>query len=188
MHTLECELVSASVLDIGADGSLEIVRWLWAGVLLATGAGDYASKEERTRGMGLLNDFKAFIMRGNVVDLAVAVVIGAAFKSIVDALVADFITPLLAAVAGKSDFSSLTFEINGSIFRYGDFFNQVLSFVIIAAVIFFLVITPLNALMARAKKEPPVDPTVRKCPECTSEINLAARRCPFCTAQIAAAA
>ena len=134
--------------------------------------------------MTLINDFKAFIMRGNVVDLAVAVVIGAAFKSIVDALVADFITPLVAAVAGKQDFSSLTFSINGSVFRYGDFFNQVLSFLIIAAVVFFLVITPLNALMARRAKEPLVDPLLRKCPECTSEIASAARRCPYCTAEI----
>ncbi len=134
--------------------------------------------------MGLLNDFKAFIMRGNVVDLAVAVVIGAAFKSIIDAFVADLITPLVAAVAGKQDFSSLTFSINDSVFRYGDFFNQVLSFLIIAAVIFFLVITPLNAFIARRAKEPVADPSLRKCPECTTEINALAKRCPYCTAQI----
>jgi len=136
--------------------------------------------------MTLLNDFKAFILRGNVVDLAVAVVIGAAFKSIVDALVADFVTPLLAAVGGKQDFSTLHFTINNSVFRYGDFMNQVISFLIIAAVIFFFVVTPVNALMARAKKEPPVDPTSKKCPECLSEIPLDARRCAFCTTQFAA--
>jgi large conductance mechanosensitive channel len=138
--------------------------------------------------VSLINDFKAFIMRGNVVDLAVAVVIGAAFKSIVDALVADFITPLIAAIGGKQDFSSLTFSINDSVFRYGDFFNQLLSFLIIAAVVFFLVITPLNAMMARRAKEPLADPLLRKCPECTSEIASAARRCPYCTAQITPAA
>lgn len=143
---------------------------------------------ERTCGVTLINDFKAFIMRGNVVDLAVAVVIGVAFKSVIDAIVADLITPLIAAVAGKQDFSSLTFSINDSVFRYGDLLNQVLSFVIIAAVIFFFVVTPLNALMARRAKEPLVDPLLRKCPECTSEIASAARRCPYCTAQITAAA
>ena len=134
--------------------------------------------------MTLLNDFKAFILRGNVVDLAVAVVIGAAFKSIVDALVADFVTPLLAAVGGKQDFSTLHFTINNSVFRYGDFMNQVISFLIIAAVIFFFVVTPVNALMSRAKKEPPVDPTSKKCPECLSEIPFGAARCPFCTSQV----
>jgi large conductance mechanosensitive channel len=136
--------------------------------------------------MTLLNDFKAFILRGNVVDLAVAVVIGAAFKSIVDAFVADLITPLIAAIGGKQDFSTLHFTINDSLFRYGDLLNQVISFVIIAAVIFFLVITPLNALMARAKKEPPADPSEKKCPECLSEIPLDARRCAFCTTQLVA--
>ena len=137
--------------------------------------------------MTLLNDFKAFILRGNVVDLAVAVVIGAAFKSIVDALVADFITPLVAAIGGKQDFSSLHFTINSSVFGYGHFLNQTISFLIIAAVVFFFVVTPVNALMARAKKEPPVDPTSKKCPECLSEIPLEARRCAFCTAQLVAA-
>ena len=137
--------------------------------------------------MTLLNDFKAFVLRGNVVDLAVAVVIGAAFKSIVDALVADFITPLVAAIGGKQDFSSLDFTINSSVFAYGHFLNQTISFLIIAAVVFFFVVTPVNALMARAKKEPPVDPTSKKCPECLSEIPLEARRCAFCTAQLVAA-
>jgi len=134
--------------------------------------------------MTLLNDFKAFILRGNVVDLAVAVVIGAAFKSIIDAFVADIVTPLIAAIGGKQDFSTLHFTINNSIFKYGDLFNQIFSFVIIAAVIFFLVITPLNAMMARAKKEPPADPSEKKCPECLSEIPLDARRCAFCTTQL----
>lgn len=134
----------------------------------------------------MLNDFKQFLLRGNVVDLAVAVVIGVAFKSIVDALVADFVTPLLAAIGGKPDFAALDFTINESTFRYGDFLNQVISFVIIAAVIFFFVVVPVNQLMSRAKKEPPADPTSKKCPECLSEIPIDARRCAFCTTQLAA--
>ena len=136
--------------------------------------------------MSMLNEFKAFLLRGSVVDLAVAVVVGAAFKSIVDALVADFITPLVAAIGGNADFSTLHFTINNSTFRYGDFFNQVISFVIIAAVVFFLIVTPMNALLARARREPPADPTSKKCPECLSEIPLDARRCAFCTSQLAA--
>jgi large conductance mechanosensitive channel len=136
--------------------------------------------------MSVLNDFKAFLLRGNVIDLAVAVVIGAAFKSIVDALVADLVTPLIGAFGGKPDFSSLNFTINSSHFLYGDFLNQVISFVIIAAVIFFFVITPVNAMMARAKKEPPADPTLKKCPECISDIPVNAKRCAFCTSEQAA--
>jgi large conductance mechanosensitive channel len=136
--------------------------------------------------MTLINEFKAFLLRGNVVDLAVAVVVGAAFKSIVDALVADFITPIVAAIGGKQDFSSLHFTINDSVFAYGDFINQLLSFVIIAAAVFFLVVVPVNTLMARAKKEPPVDPTSKKCAECLSEIPIDARRCAFCTSAQAA--
>lgn len=131
--------------------------------------------------MGMLNDFKAFLLRGNVIDLAVAVVIGVAFKAIVDSLVADLITPLIGAVGGKPDFSALHFTINSSVFRYGAFLNEVISFVIVAAVIFFFVITPVNALMARAKKEPPADPTLKKCPECVSDIAINAKRCAFCT-------
>ena len=136
--------------------------------------------------MTLLNDFKAFILRGNVVDLAVAVVIGAAFKSIVDAFVADLITPLVAAIGGKQDFSSLHFTINNSIFAYGHLLNQAISFLIIAAVVFFFIVTPVNALMARARKEPPADPSEKKCPECLSDIPLDARRCAFCTTQLVA--
>ena len=136
--------------------------------------------------MTLINDFKAFILRGNVVDLAVAVVVGAAFKSIIDALVADLITPLVAAIGGKQDFSTLHFTINDSVFRYGDLLNQAISFVIIAAVVFFFIVTPVNALMARARKEPPADPSEKKCPECLSEIPLEARRCAYCTTQLAA--
>ena len=137
--------------------------------------------------MSLLKDFRAFILRGNVVDLAVAVVVGAAFKSIVDAFVADLITPLVAAIGGKQDFSTLHFTLNDSVFRYGDLLNQVISFVIIAAVVFFFIVTPVNALMARARKEPPADPSSKKCPECLSEIPLDARRCAFCTTQLVTA-
>ena len=135
----------------------------------------------------MLNDFKAFLLRGNVVDLAVAIVIGVAFTAVITAFVEDLVTPLIAALGGEPDFSALDFTINGSTFRYGDFINKVISFLIIAAVIFFFVVQPVNYLMQRAKKEPPPDPTLKKCPECLSDIPIDARRCAFCTAQLAAA-
>jgi len=136
----------------------------------------------------MLREFKQFIMRGNVVDLAVAVVIGAAFGAVVTAFVADLITPLIAAIFGKSDFSKLTLEINDSTFRYGAFLNAVISFVTIAAAVFFFVVKPLNVLAARrAAGAPTEDPTTRPCPECLSEIPVAARRCAFCTTEVAAA-
>jgi len=116
-----------------------------------------------------------------VVDLAVAIVLGVAFSALIAALVADFITPLIAAVVGKPDFSSLSFTINGSTFRYGDFVNKLLSFVFVAAAIFFFVVKPVNALVERMRKQRPVDPTTKKCPQCLSEIPLAAKRCAFCT-------
>jgi large conductance mechanosensitive channel len=131
-----------------------------------------------------MKDFKQFLLRGNVVDLAVAVVIGAAFGAVVAALVADLITPLIAAIFGSHDFSALTFTIHKSRFLYGHFINAVLAFVTIAAAVFFLVVQPVNALMARRKTEPPVDETTRQCPECLSEIPVAARRCAFCTAVV----
>ncbi|HEX9036408.1 MAG TPA: large conductance mechanosensitive channel protein MscL [Ktedonobacterales bacterium] len=134
----------------------------------------------------LLNDFKAFILRGNVVDLAVAVVIGAAFGAIVTALVKDLITPLIAAMGGQPDFSGLYFTINKSRFLYGDFINALVGFLIIAAVIFFLVIKPLNWLQSRRKSEPPADPTSRNCPYCLSEIPIQATRCAFCTQEVPA--
>jgi large conductance mechanosensitive channel len=137
-------------------------------------------------GMKLMNEFKAFLMRGNVVDLAVAVVIGAAFGAVVTALVEDLVTPLIAAVGGKQDFSALKFTINDSVFLYGDFLNKVISFLAIAAAVFFLIITPLNALIARARSEPPADTTEKKCPECLSDIPAEARRCAFCTSVVAA--
>jgi len=135
----------------------------------------------------MLKEFRDFVLRGNVVELAVAVVIGAAFGAVVTAFVASFITPLIAAIGGKPDFSSLAFTINGSRFTYGSFFNALLSFLIIAAVIFFFVVRPLNKLMARMKPEPAVDRVVRPCPECLSDIPEDARRCAFCTAEVRAA-
>jgi large conductance mechanosensitive channel len=129
-------------------------------------------------------DFKVFLLRGNMIDLAVAVVIGVAFTAVITALVTDLITPLIAAIAGSHDFSSLTFTINNSVFRYGAFFNALLAFVLIAAAVFFFVVIPVNALVQRARREPTPDPTTKKCPECLSEIPLDARRCAFCTAQL----
>jgi large conductance mechanosensitive channel len=134
----------------------------------------------------MLKEFRDFVVRGNVVDLAIAVVIGAAFGAVVTALVASFITPLIAAIGGEPDFSALAFTINGSKFTYGVFINAMVSFLIIAAVVFFFVVRPLNALMARLRPEPPVDRVVRPCPECLSDIPQAARRCAFCTAEVGA--
>ena len=133
-----------------------------------------------------MKEFKEFLLRGNLVELAVAVVIGVAFAALVDSLVKDLVTPLIAAIGGKQDFSALTFTINGSVFRYGAFLNALLSFLIIAAVVYFLVVKPVNALMARRKTEPPVDESVRECPECLSSIPAGARRCAFCTAELRA--
>ena len=128
-----------------------------------------------------MKGFKAFLLRGNVVELAVAVVIAVAFGAVITAFVKDLVTPLVAALFGKPDFSNLTFTINHSKFLYGDFINAVLAFVIIGAVIYFFVVVPYTALVARARKEPPADPTTKKCTECLSEIPIGARRCAFCT-------
>ena len=136
----------------------------------------------------MLKDFKEFLLRGNVVEIAVGIVIGVAFGAVVMALVQDLITPIIAAIVGNPDFSSLHFVINKSTFAYGAFINAVLSFVLIAAAVFFFVVRPVNALMSRRKTETPVDPMVRDCPECLSSIPLAARRCAFCTADVGAAA
>lgn len=133
----------------------------------------------------MLKDFKKFILKGNVVDLAVAVVIGAAFGSIVTALVKDLVTPLIAAIGGQPNFSGLIFTLNHSTFHYGDFINAVLSFILIAAVIFFLVIQPLNKLTAIANRSKTTEePTEKKCPECLSTIPKDATRCAFCTAKL----
>jgi large conductance mechanosensitive channel len=129
----------------------------------------------------MLSGFKQFVLRGNVVDLAVGVVIGAAFGAVVTALTKDLLTPLIAALVGKPDFSAIKFTVNGSVFPVGDFINAVISFLLIAAAVYFFVVTPINALVARMRKAPaPADPTTKKCPECLSEIPLDARRCAFC--------
>jgi len=128
-----------------------------------------------------MKGFKAFLLRGNLVDLAVAVVIGLAFAALITALVKDLVTPLIAAIGGKPDFSGLYFTINNSKFLFGDFVNAVVGFVIIAAVIYFLVVLPYQAFVERSRKEPPADPTTKKCTECLSEIPKDARRCAFCT-------
>jgi large conductance mechanosensitive channel len=134
----------------------------------------------------MLKGFREFILRGNVVDLAVGVVIGGAFGAIVTALVKDLITPLIAALVGKPDFSYIGFDIGKTHFPVGDFINAVVSFLLIAAAIYFFVVLPVNAFMARVKRgETPADPTTKKCPECLSEIPLAARKCAFCTSAIA---
>lgn len=132
----------------------------------------------------MLKDFKAFLLRGNVVDLAVAVIVGGAFGVLVASLVKNIITPVLA-IPGSADFSDLEFTISGSTFSYGVFLNDVIAFVTIAAAIFFFVVKPVNALMARRKTEPDVESTTRECPECLSSVPVGARRCAFCTAEIA---
>lgn len=132
-----------------------------------------------------MKGFRQFLMRGNVVDLAVAVVIGAAFGAVVTALVKDLITPLIAAIAGKPDFSAIKFTVNGSQFPIGDFINALISFVMIAAAIYYIVVLPMNAINARLHRgDKPPDPTTKKCPECLSVIPIAARRCAFCTSQV----
>jgi large conductance mechanosensitive channel len=128
--------------------------------------------------------FRQFLLRGNVIDLAVAVVIGAAFGAVISAFVKDLLTPLIAALVGKPDFSALQFTIHGSTFLYGDFLNALISFVLVAAAVYYFVVTPVNALISRSRKQPPADPTTKKCPECLSEIPIDARRCAFCTSQL----
>ena len=129
----------------------------------------------------MLSGFKQFILRGNVVDLAVGVVIGAAFGGVVSALTKDLLTPLIAAVVKAPDFSGMSWTLNGSKFAYGDFLNAVVSFLLVAAAVYFFVVTPINALIARTRKDPaPADPTTKKCPECLSEIPIDARRCSHC--------
>ena len=128
----------------------------------------------------MAKEFKAFLLRGNVVDLAVGLVIGAAFGALVTALVADLITPIIAAIIGKPNFSALTFSINGSKFLYGSFLNALLAFISIAAAVFFFVVKPVNALMARRKTQPDVESETMPCPECLSDIPRQARKCAFC--------
>jgi large conductance mechanosensitive channel len=128
--------------------------------------------------------FKQFLLRGNVVDLAVGVVIGAAFGGVVTAFTKDLLTPLIAAIVAKPDFSAIQFTVNNSKFLLGDFVNAVVSFLIVATAVYYFVVLPINALVSRARKEPPADPTTKKCPECLSEIAIGAKRCAFCTSQV----
>jgi large conductance mechanosensitive channel len=130
----------------------------------------------------MFKGFKEFILRGNVIDLAVAVVIGAAFGAVVTALTKDLLTPLIAALVGQPDFSTIKFTVNGSEFLIGDFVNALIAFLLVAAAIYFFVVAPMNAIIARRRRgEPSPDPTTKKCPECLSEVPVAARRCAFCT-------
>ncbi len=136
----------------------------------------------------MLTEFRQFLLRGNVVDLAVGVVIGAAFGAVVTSMVEDLITPIIAAVFSQPDFSDLTFTINGSVFRYGSFLNALISFLTIATAVFWLVVVPMNHLIARFRSDTPTDAPTRPCPECLSEVPKAAHRCAFCTTELQPAA
>jgi large conductance mechanosensitive channel len=138
------------------------------------------STKAKTKAFGLLAEFRIFMLRGNVVDLAIAVIIGAAFGAVISGLVEDLITPLIAAFGGNPDFSGLTFTVNGSVFRYGHFVNQIISFIIIGLVVFFLIVRPLNGLVRKHMSEV----ATGFCPECLSEVPLKAKKCPHCTSQM----
>lgn len=133
----------------------------------------------------MVKDFKAFILRGNVIDLAIGVAIGAAFTAVVTSFTANLLTPLLAIPGDKASFAELSFTVSGSEFRYGAVIDAIISFLLIAAVLFFVVVRPVNHLLARRKTEPEVESTTRDCPECLSSIPIGAKRCAFCTASIA---
>jgi large conductance mechanosensitive channel len=132
----------------------------------------------------VIKGFRSFILRGNVVDLAVGIVIGAAFGAVVSALVKDLITPIIGAIGGKPDFSTLSFTINKSRFLYGDFINAIISFLLIAAAVYFFVVVPLNRLMAKYKPSAEEPTPTKECPHCLSSIPAAASRCAFCTADL----
>ncbi|MCM2323598.1 MAG: large conductance mechanosensitive channel protein MscL [Oligoflexia bacterium] len=127
-----------------------------------------------------MRGFKQFLLRGNVIDLAVAVVIGAAFGAVVSSFVKDLLTPLVAAIFGKPDFSNLYFTVNNSRFSYGNFVNTLIAFLLIGAAVYYFVVLPVNALAARSRREAPAVPETQKCPECLSDIPVQARRCAFC--------
>jgi large conductance mechanosensitive channel len=136
-----------------------------------------------------MKGFKQFLLRGNVVDLAVGVVIGAAFGTVVASFVKDVLTPMIAAIVKQPDFSQMFMEVNGSKIMYGSFLNALIAFMLVAVAIYYFVVLPVNTLVARARKAPaPADPTTKKCPECLSEIPIDARRCAFCTSPVAGAA
>jgi large conductance mechanosensitive channel len=132
----------------------------------------------------MLTEFRQFLLRGNVVDLAVGVVIGAAFGAVVTSMVEDIITPIVAAIFGQPDFSDLTFTVNGSVFRYGSFLNSLIAFLTIATAVFWLVVLPMNRLISRFRSEPPADSPTRPCPECLSDVPKEAHRCAFCTSPL----
>jgi large conductance mechanosensitive channel len=132
----------------------------------------------------MLKDFKAFLLRGNAVDLAVGIVVAVAFGAVVKALIDDLIMPIIAAIIGKPDFSSLLFTIHNGQFMYGAFINAVIYFISVAAGVFFFVVQPVNKIIARYSKEPPPDPSVKKCPECLSTIPAEARKCAFCASSL----
>jgi large conductance mechanosensitive channel len=129
-----------------------------------------------------MGGFRKFLFRGNLIDLAVAVVIGVAFNAVIQALIADIITPLIAAIAGKPNFGALVFTVHHSKFSYGLFLNALVSFVTIAAVVYYVLVSPMNRVMSLTQKKQ--EATTRSCPECLSDIPLAARRCMYCTAQV----
>ncbi len=131
-----------------------------------------------------MSGFKAFILRGNVVDMAVGVVMGAAFGTVVSGFVKDLLTPFIAAVVGKPDFSAIAFTINGSKFPIGEFINAAVSFLLIASAVYFFVVLPVNTLVARL--QPPGPTTTKKCPECLSDVSIGAKRCAFCTSPLSA--
>jgi len=134
----------------------------------------------------MLKGFRQFVLRGNVLDLAVAVVMGGAFGAVVTALVKDLLTPFIAAIGGQPDFSTVGFTLNGAKFPIGDFLNSVISFLLVAAAVYFFIVAPVNAMMARMRRgEATPDPTSKKCPECLSDVPIAARRCAFCTSALA---
>ena len=133
-----------------------------------------------------MKGFKQFMLRGNVVELAVAVVMGAAFTAVVTSLVTNLLTPLIAAIVGAPDFSAIAVDVNGSKLLVGAFLNALFSFLMISAAVYFFVVLPVNALVARMRRgEVAPDPTTKKCPECLSEVAIAARRCAFCTSPLA---
>ena len=130
----------------------------------------------------MLDGFKKFILRGNVVDMAVGVVIGAAFATVIGGFTKDLLTPLIGAIVGKTgDFATFSFNVRGQVFNIGDLINQIISFLLVAAAVYFFVVTPVNALMARMHKDEPAPaPTTKKCPECLSDIPIEAKRCAYC--------
>lgn len=133
-----------------------------------------------------MEGFKQFLLRGNVVDMAVGIVIGAAFGTVVTSFVKDLLTPLIAAIVHAPDFSRIAFVLNGSKFLVGDFINAIVSFLIIATAVYFAVVLPINSLVARMRRQPPADPTTKKCPECISEIPIQAKKCAFCASSLQA--